>query len=298
MLTVVGADLERDVSSALTTVLSRLTGVQLFVLDAVISHFKSLLDSSDQIYTTKLALSIGRCILRPQIETKLSIGDRTASLFVADLITHYDAIFSPLIEKKSKESDRIMPLRKRTALVDQRISRSRLSDEQDPRLIFEQQIAHREPIPVDSAPVPPDVPSTGPAPLDAAEESIVSPAGPSDDNATAKDNNDENSPTESTTASILDSFDPPTEDQPVASGTGLKRNTSAEVSRLRGPRGARGPRPAPTRVVSTTAPEEPLPTPTERSGGVGVAGDYAPKRGKGATSAGAVRRTFGFPLTV
>ena len=36
----VGADLERDVTSALISVLGRLPGIQLFVLDAVVQHFK------------------------------------------------------------------------------------------------------------------------------------------------------------------------------------------------------------------------------------------------------------------
>lgn len=41
LLTVtVGADLERDPSSAVTSVLSRLPGSSLFVLDAVIGHFR------------------------------------------------------------------------------------------------------------------------------------------------------------------------------------------------------------------------------------------------------------------
>ena len=107
----------------------------------------------------------------------------------------------------------------------------------------------------------------------------------------------------SSTASVLDYLDQsaPAEDQPIGSGLGgLKRNTSAEVSRLRGPRGARGPRPAPGRVMSgqgipppTAAepePEHEVPVSgeSERSGGVGVPGDYAPRRGKGTTSAGAV----------
>lgn len=36
----VGADLERDASSAVTSVLSRLPGSHLFVLDAIVKHFR------------------------------------------------------------------------------------------------------------------------------------------------------------------------------------------------------------------------------------------------------------------
>jgi hypothetical protein len=36
----VGADLQRDVSNAVTSVLNRLPGAYLFVLDAVVKHFR------------------------------------------------------------------------------------------------------------------------------------------------------------------------------------------------------------------------------------------------------------------
>ncbi|WVQ96215.1 hypothetical protein IAU59_003319 [Kwoniella sp. CBS 9459] len=146
----VGADQERDMTSAVTSVLGRLPGSQLYVLDAVIKHFRELIDStktpeSNQVYVTKLALSVGRTILRPQYETDLTIGDRTPSLFLADLINHYSALFPPLVEKKKRESDRVMPVRKRTALVDQRISRSSLSGEKDPQHLLELQHAMQHP---------------------------------------------------------------------------------------------------------------------------------------------------------
>ncbi|WVF68680.1 hypothetical protein IAT40_003452 [Kwoniella sp. CBS 6097] len=146
----VGADQERDMTSAVTSVLGRLPGSQLYVLDAVIKHFRELIDStktpeSNSVYVTKLALSVGRTILRPQYETDLTIGDRTPSLFLADLINHYTALFPPLVEKKKRESDRVMPVRKRTALVDQRISRSSLSGEKDPQHLLELQHAMQHP---------------------------------------------------------------------------------------------------------------------------------------------------------
>ncbi|WVQ79532.1 hypothetical protein IAT38_001631 [Cryptococcus sp. DSM 104549] len=142
----VGADQERDMTSAVASVLGRLPGSQIFALDAVIKHFRNLVDSTksvepDEVYITKLALSVGRTILRPQVETDLTIGDRTPSLFLADLITHYTALFPALVEKKRKESERIMPVRKRTQLVDQRVSRSSLGSDQDPQHLMELQRA-------------------------------------------------------------------------------------------------------------------------------------------------------------
>nr|XP_018260514.1 GTPase activating protein [Kwoniella dejecticola CBS 10117]OBR82672.1 GTPase activating protein [Kwoniella dejecticola CBS 10117] len=147
----IGADQERDMTNAVSSVLGRLPGSQLYVLDAVIKHFRNLIDStksaeSDEVYVTKLALSVGRTILRPQYETDLTIGDRTPSLFLADLINHYAALFPTLIEKKKKEADRVMPTRKRTALVDQRISRSSLSGaDKDPQQLLELQHALQHP---------------------------------------------------------------------------------------------------------------------------------------------------------
>lgn len=335
-------------------------------------------------------------ILRPQHETDITIGDRTPSLFVADLINNYSALFPALVEKKKQEAERVMPTRKRTALVDQRISRSQLNGGSDPQQLLEQQhaLAHpgkgdtppssasrssvlslgapvaeepeehfetpaeeiagmnlpkedtmamgkqvdRNSIPSrtatppsfrEAASSPPPTfkeppasppraqsppptfrePASSPPPSfrepAASPPRISSPPArfqePSRSGAATPVLDDVNSPT----ASILDSMmEHNPDEQPVGGGGGgLKRNTSAEVSRLRGPRGARGPRPAPGRVVSgmgspaVAAPVEPTPetSPTtnqpqenERGGGVGVAGDYAPRKGKGATSAGAV----------
>jgi hypothetical protein len=84
-------------------------------------------------------------ILRPLSDTELTIGDRTPSLFLGDLITLYSQIFPSLVEKKKAEKERVMPVRKRTALVDQRISRSRLSIEANPQELLEAQHALTNP---------------------------------------------------------------------------------------------------------------------------------------------------------
>lgn len=84
-------------------------------------------------------------ILRPQSDTDLTIGDRTPALFLGDLITLYTQIFPSLVEKKKEEKERVMPVRKRTALVDQRISRSRLSAETSPQELLEAQHALTNP---------------------------------------------------------------------------------------------------------------------------------------------------------
>jgi hypothetical protein len=111
-------------------------------------------------YINKLALSLGRSacffivqrsaandpdVLRPLTDTDITIGDRTPSLFLGDLITLYSQIFPPLVDRKKEEKERVMPVRKRTALVDQRISRSRLSSETNPQDLLEAQHALTNP---------------------------------------------------------------------------------------------------------------------------------------------------------
>ncbi|WVN86968.1 uncharacterized protein L203_102143 [Cryptococcus depauperatus CBS 7841] len=132
----IGADQEVDVRSAVGSVLGRLSGIQVFVLNAFIKHLRNMIDETksaeaDEVYITKLALSVGRTILRPQFETDLTIGDRTPSLFLSTIITHYSTLLPSLNEKLLKETDRPMPVKKRTALVDQRISRSSLGADHD-----------------------------------------------------------------------------------------------------------------------------------------------------------------------
>ncbi|THU99108.1 hypothetical protein K435DRAFT_508387 [Dendrothele bispora CBS 962.96] len=66
-----------EVSNALM----KLPRVHLYVLDRVVKHLKTLVDTTkteeaNEIYITKLALSIGRTVLRPKFETEISIQDR------------------------------------------------------------------------------------------------------------------------------------------------------------------------------------------------------------------------------
>lgn len=89
-----------------------------------------------------------------------------------DLLSHYDAILPPTIAKKKRESDRRVPLRKRTAPIDMRMSRSRLSFGADTQEILTAQLLARNPnargpsrtsspVPHDHSRTPPPVPSLG-----------------------------------------------------------------------------------------------------------------------------------------
>ncbi|KIJ65674.1 hypothetical protein HYDPIDRAFT_175034 [Hydnomerulius pinastri MD-312] len=116
----------------LQVALQRLPKVHLYVLDAVITHLRTLIqlttvDEADDIYMSKLALSVGRTIIRPKVETELSIQDRHPTSLFLDLLKNYDSILPPTIAKKKRESERRVPVRKRTAPVDMRMSRGRIS---------------------------------------------------------------------------------------------------------------------------------------------------------------------------
>jgi hypothetical protein len=314
----------------------------------------------------------------------MTIQDRTPSLFLADLINVYPTVFPSLIEKKKKEVDRVMPIRKRTALVDQRISRSSLPEEADPqRLLEAQHLAQHPRARSPSPPIPGNTtkepatsassrtvtptPAPAPAPASAADLGLGRPVmlEPKDDDGSddevphpqgvtagmgipimqePRDDSDDDAPREerinvvpptpemsgstrvpdssvldqgedaSATADILESMQGSLAadgDVAVSSGnsSNLKRATSGEASRLRGPRGARGPRPAPGRVPShtqgtmggMTAVDSPADAAETSGAGAGGSGSgrsspasqggtagYAPKRGQGATTAGAV----------
>ncbi|GHJ86351.1 hypothetical protein NliqN6_2753 [Naganishia liquefaciens] len=121
------------IATALSEIMGRLSGVQILILDTLFTHLHELIENTkteeaDDVYITKLSLSLGRAILRPPTESAVTLQDRTPSRLFIDLYTHRTEIFSPLVERAQRAIDRPMPVRKRTRPVDQRISRSRLSE--------------------------------------------------------------------------------------------------------------------------------------------------------------------------
>ncbi|KAK7060891.1 Rho-GTPase-activating protein 8 [Paramarasmius palmivorus] len=127
-----GEDTQESKLRDLGAALQKLPRVHLYVLDAIVSHLRKLIQTTkveepDEVYITKLALSIGRTVVRPKVETEISIQDRHPILLFIDLIQEYDTLIPPTITRKKRESERKVPIRKRTAMVDQRLSRSRIS---------------------------------------------------------------------------------------------------------------------------------------------------------------------------
>ncbi|TFY64373.1 hypothetical protein EVJ58_g2657 [Rhodofomes roseus] len=153
----------------LQAALQRLPRVHLLTLDAIVKHLKELIastpaaetDESNEVYVTKLALTMGRSILRPKQENEFSIQDRHPTLLFMDLINKYDAIVPPAIERKKRESQRKMPVRRRTRPVDMRMSRSRISAGADLKELHAQQLAQRSGVRLSkgSPPLPPPLPS-------------------------------------------------------------------------------------------------------------------------------------------
>ncbi|KAH7097565.1 hypothetical protein BKA62DRAFT_591337, partial [Auriculariales sp. MPI-PUGE-AT-0066] len=150
----VGADSKPEETGTLAHIddiknaLYRLPKVHLQVLDAFIQHLNQLIektasvDEDKEVYLTKLALSVGRTIVRPKVETEMSIQDRHPTLFFLDLLKHYTETLPPTITKKKRDSERPVPTKKRTAPIDVRMSRSRLSAQGLDAKQAYQQISH------------------------------------------------------------------------------------------------------------------------------------------------------------
>ncbi|KAF8216353.1 hypothetical protein K438DRAFT_1797082 [Mycena galopus ATCC 62051] len=184
-----GGDAEAQRITDLGTALQRLPRIHLIVLDAIVSHLRNLIDTTtveetEEVYITKLALSVGRSIIRPKFESELSIQDRHPTLLFIDLVKNYIAIIPPTLARKKRESERKIPLRKRTAPVDMRLSRSRISVGADTKqLLAAQQVAQNpslhkasRSIDANAPPVPPLPPM--PPTLPAVQESVPPPPPP------------------------------------------------------------------------------------------------------------------------
>jgi hypothetical protein len=278
----VGADVSEErpgIVDDLKAALARLPKIHILVLDAIVKHLKTLIDTtkseeSNDTYIMKLALSMGRTILRPKVETEISIQDRHATRLFIDLLKHYDAVIPPTIEAKKRESDRrALVTRKRTAPVDLRLNRSSISAGSDPQQLLKAQMQMQNPRSRDPSPARPaaDVP---PLPTQTASDDKrlhVPPAEKSpstNEEETEEEESEEEEETEEeeseegsegskpkSDAPVIVSppspakpLSPPAgakdiNNEPISRGpASLSRTTSNEASRLRGPRIARGPR--------------------------------------------------------
>ncbi|KAH9032337.1 hypothetical protein EDB84DRAFT_1562020 [Lactarius hengduanensis] len=57
-------------------------------------------EETDEVYVTKLALSIGRTVLRPKFETSVSVQDRHPTAFFVDLVKHHADVYLPQLPRR------------------------------------------------------------------------------------------------------------------------------------------------------------------------------------------------------
>lgn len=203
-------------------------------------------------------------------------------LFI-DLIKKYDDILPPTISRKKRESERKLPIRKRTAPVDMRMSRSRISDvplEVQQQLLAQQKGLKSPEIPVpplpslDPAPAPSHVafvPPPPPPPLD--KNPIVPPPPiPSAEPETRKPPVFKEPPPENDDLPPRPQFkEPPPElDDDAAPPMPKFAEPPAEVSEIPST-GVVAPTPKPAEPSTKVTSRSPSPTPSESRKGVGIA---------------------------
>ncbi|KAH7033308.1 uncharacterized protein B0I36DRAFT_241145 [Microdochium trichocladiopsis] len=84
--------------SVLQQTLSQLRLTNIATLDACMNHFTRLIEltSADEQYVQEIATSLAPCILRPRVDTSLTMEEKHAYRLVRDLFAHKEAIFSEL----------------------------------------------------------------------------------------------------------------------------------------------------------------------------------------------------------
>ncbi len=84
--------------SVIQSTLGQLRLANIATLDAITTHFTRLVEltSADEAYIHALAQNIAPCILRPRVESSLTMNERYSYRLVRDLFAHKEAIFGEL----------------------------------------------------------------------------------------------------------------------------------------------------------------------------------------------------------
>jgi hypothetical protein len=84
--------------SVLQNTLSQLRLSNIATLDALMTHFTRLIEltSADETYIAAVATGLAPCILRPKVETSMTMEERYSYRLIRDLFNHKDAIFTEL----------------------------------------------------------------------------------------------------------------------------------------------------------------------------------------------------------
>ena len=84
--------------SVIQSTLGQLRLANIATLDALTTHFTRLIEltSADEIFVATLAQTLAPCILRPKVESSLTMHERHAYRLLRDLFDHKEAIFGAL----------------------------------------------------------------------------------------------------------------------------------------------------------------------------------------------------------
>lgn len=84
--------------SVIQSTLGQLRLANIATLDAITTHFTRLIEltSADETYVAALANNLAPCILRPRVESSLTMNERYSYRLIRDLFQHKDAIFGEL----------------------------------------------------------------------------------------------------------------------------------------------------------------------------------------------------------
>ncbi|GAA5846868.1 hypothetical protein JCM9279_004472 [Rhodotorula babjevae] len=113
-------------------VVGKLPRVHFEVLHALVDHLSRLISTTSTpeplaTYIHKLSLSLSRPLLRPAVETALTLDDRFPAVFLSTLLSSSSDLFVAASDIAKKHRDeRYRPRRQRTKPIDQRVRRSAL----------------------------------------------------------------------------------------------------------------------------------------------------------------------------
>ncbi|KAI8951396.1 hypothetical protein F4801DRAFT_297506 [Xylaria longipes] len=113
--------------------LSQLRLTNIATLDACMNHFTRLIDltSADEDYIHNLATTFAPCILRPRVETSLTMEEKHAYRLIRDLFAHKDAIFGELKRMSSlSHSSSVNNNRPRAISTDESNRRAHMEERQ------------------------------------------------------------------------------------------------------------------------------------------------------------------------
>lgn len=78
--------------------LGQLRLANIATLDAITTHFTRLIEltSADEAYVSAVSQNLAPCILRPRVESSLTLNERYSYRLLRDLFAHKEAIFGEL----------------------------------------------------------------------------------------------------------------------------------------------------------------------------------------------------------